>query len=180
MFESTEELALHKLMILYLLDQLDYPIANTQLTHVVLEKNYIDYFSLQQYLGQLLHSHLIDEVVEKDKTCYTTSQLGKQTLEFFSNRIPSEIRKELDQYVTNNKQMLKKAMEITADYIPENEHEFIVHCKIQEQKTVLLDVKIAVASKDQAQKMVSTFKNSPEQVYHQIVQTLLPPSDLQK
>ncbi len=40
----------HKLLILYTIDEFKIPLTNTQLTDFIMELNFMDYFSLQQYL----------------------------------------------------------------------------------------------------------------------------------
>lgn len=55
MFEnSTEELAYHKLLILYILDKINMDLTNSQMTQVVLETDIMNYFSFQQILSQLM------------------------------------------------------------------------------------------------------------------------------
>ena len=50
MFEnSSEELASHKLLILYILDKINMDLTNSQITQVVLETEMMNYFSLQQF-----------------------------------------------------------------------------------------------------------------------------------
>ena len=48
MFEnSSEELAYHKLLILYILEKIKMDLTNSQITQVVLETEMMNYFSLQ-------------------------------------------------------------------------------------------------------------------------------------
>ena len=51
MFEkSSEELALNKLYILYILNKMQLPLTNGQITNIFIENDLLDYFSLQEYL----------------------------------------------------------------------------------------------------------------------------------
>ena len=59
MFENTTELAENKLLLLFVLEVLNRPISNTQLTELVLENNLINYFTLQQYISELDSSQFI-------------------------------------------------------------------------------------------------------------------------
>ena len=55
MFEnSSEELASHKLLILYILNKINMDLTNSQITQVVLETEMMNYFSLQQFLSPLM------------------------------------------------------------------------------------------------------------------------------
>ena len=55
----SETFTLYRLMILYMLDKVDFPLTNTQITNFIQEKDYTDYFTVQQTLSELLDSDLI-------------------------------------------------------------------------------------------------------------------------
>ena len=54
-----EAFTLYKLIILYMLDKVDFPLTNSQISEFVLDKGYTDYFKLQQALSELADSGLI-------------------------------------------------------------------------------------------------------------------------
>ena len=51
-----EAFTLYKLIILYMLDKVDFPLTNSQISEFVLDKGYTDYFKLQQALSCLLYT----------------------------------------------------------------------------------------------------------------------------
>jgi len=72
MFEnSSEELAYHKLLVLYILRKIKTDLTNSQITQVVLETEMINYFSLQQMLSQLMDSKLLKIHKKNDREYYT-------------------------------------------------------------------------------------------------------------
>ena len=58
-----ESTTLYKLIILYMLNKVNFPLTNAQLIEFFSEKNYASYFTLQNVINELLNSHLIS--VEK-------------------------------------------------------------------------------------------------------------------
>ena len=54
-----EPMTLYKLMNLYMLHQVNFPLTNAQLTDFFLQHEYASYFTLQQALGELKDSGLI-------------------------------------------------------------------------------------------------------------------------
>ena len=44
---------LYKLIILYMLDKISFPLSNAQLSEFILEKEYTDYFTVQSALSEL-------------------------------------------------------------------------------------------------------------------------------
>ena len=50
---SQKKLAENKLIILHLLQKMGIALSNSEICQFLLEKNYMDYFSVQQYLSEL-------------------------------------------------------------------------------------------------------------------------------
>ena len=67
MYENSAELAENKLLVLYVMDSLKQPITNTQLTEIILENNFINYFTLQQYISELISSDFLRYEIVNDK-----------------------------------------------------------------------------------------------------------------
>ena len=53
---SEESLTLYKLMILFMLDNLDFPLTNSQLSEFFVNHGYTSYFHLQQAINELVES----------------------------------------------------------------------------------------------------------------------------
>ena len=54
-----EPFTIYKLTILNMLDKVDFPLTNTQISDFFLEQEYTDYFRVQQVLNDLADSGLI-------------------------------------------------------------------------------------------------------------------------
>lgn len=50
---SKDSLTLYKLIILDILSRVDFPLTNAQVSDFILEKEYADYFEIQQALSEL-------------------------------------------------------------------------------------------------------------------------------
>ncbi|MDU7904475.1 MAG: DUF4364 family protein, partial [Peptostreptococcaceae bacterium] len=103
MFEnSSEELAYHKLLILYVLEETNMDLTNSQITQVILETEVMNYFSLQQFLSQLMEANFLKIYEDSNREYYTLTQKGIETLNYFLSRIPSQITEKLDEYIKLN------------------------------------------------------------------------------
>ena len=60
---TNEALKLYKLIILYMLNRVDFPMTNSQISKFILEEGYATYFRLQQALAELAESGFIKEEV---------------------------------------------------------------------------------------------------------------------
>ena len=56
---SEESLTLYKLMILFMLDNLDFPLTNSQLSEFFVNHGYTSYFHLQQAINELVESEFV-------------------------------------------------------------------------------------------------------------------------
>lgn len=87
MYENSTELAENKLLVLYVIKSLKQPITNTQLTEIILENNFINYFTLQQYISELISSEFLKYVLVNDKNLIDITEKGINVLSFFTDRI---------------------------------------------------------------------------------------------
>lgn len=55
----SETQTLYKLIVLYMLNRVTFPLSNAQLSEFILDREYTDYFTLQQALFELTDSSLI-------------------------------------------------------------------------------------------------------------------------
>ena len=62
-----EPLTLYKLMILYLLKKVNYPLSNGQMSEFFVSKSYTDYFTFQMVINELLGTSLIHKETIRNK-----------------------------------------------------------------------------------------------------------------
>ena len=73
-----EAFKLYKLIILYMLDKVDFPLTNSQISEFILNEGYTTYFKLQQALSELLDSGFIREESTHTRTFYHLKKARKQ------------------------------------------------------------------------------------------------------
>ena len=71
---SEESLTLYKLMILFMLDNLDFPLTNSQLSEFFVNHGYTSYFHLQQAINELVESEFV-----RAETIRNTTNLRKRS-----------------------------------------------------------------------------------------------------
>ena len=86
-----EPFTTYKLTILNMLDKVDFPLTNTQISNFFLEQDYTDYFRVQQVISDLVDADLIRTESTHSNTQYTITAAGKETLEFFKDKIPMRL-----------------------------------------------------------------------------------------
>ncbi len=86
-----EPFTIYKLTILNMLDKVDFPLTNTQISNFFLEQEYTDYFRVQQVLNDLTDANLIRFESTHNNTQYSITAAGKETLGFFRDKLTDAI-----------------------------------------------------------------------------------------
>lgn len=173
MFEDTLELAENKLLLLYIFNKIKFPISKIQVTQIVLENNLINYFTLQQYISELLSSGFLNYTGETNKHRLILTDKGEKVLSMFVSRISGDKLEQVNNYLTSNLDSIKREVTVTADYTIEHDNNFIVNLKASENETILIDLKINVASNKQARDLCDKWKKESSELYNKIINTLI-------
>lgn len=170
--ENSLELAENKLLLLYILKSLKHPISNTQLTEIVLENSFINYFTLQQYITELNEANFIEYAEVMDKKLLKVTNEGKGVLSFFQDRIsPSKISL-INEYIKSHIDLIKKELTIHSDYTIGQNDSFIVDIKALEDDSPLIELKLQVPTKKQATYLCNKWQENPSEIYNQIINLL--------
>ncbi len=108
MYESSSELAENKLLMLYVLKAIKEPISNTQLTEIILENNFINYFTFQQYLSELEEAKFVEYHKANDKNLLILTKHGDTVLSLFKSRLSPAKIAIIDQYIKNKIESIKR------------------------------------------------------------------------
>lgn len=173
MYESTTELAENKLLVLFIIKTVKFPISNSQLTDIVLENGFINYFVLQQYISELISSKFLTYKDINDKKLLSITEKGSNVLSFFKDRIPENKISSIEEYLKNKLEQIKKELTLSASYTVSEDSSFIVSLKALENETLLMDLKLSVASNKQAMDLCNKWKTSSAEIYNKIVHLLI-------
>lgn len=169
---ASDSMTLYKLMILYMLSRVNFPLNNSQISEFM-SNNYINYFKLQEVLNDLTTNNFISAATYGNTTQYHLTSEGADTISYFNTRISSEIKSDIEKYLTQNKYELKNEAGTIADYYPTTNHEYIVHCQVKEGDTTLIELSMSVPTEEQATAMCSNWKNASSEIYKFIMHQLI-------
>lgn len=169
----SEPMTLYKLMNLYMLKQVNFPLTNAQLTDFFLQHEYASYFTLQQALSELQESGLIRTESTHNSTRYVITREGEETLGFFGKNISPAILEDMDSYLKENRFRMRNEVGIVADYYKSTSQDYVVHCEVREGKTTLIELDVSVPAPDQAETMCAHWKERSQEVYAFVMKTLL-------
>lgn len=169
----SEPMTLFKLMNLYMLKQVNFPLTNAQLTDFFLKHEYTNYFTLQQALNELQESGLIRTEATHNTTLYAISSEGEETLRFFGKNISPAIVEDMDAYLKDNRFRMRNEVGTVADYYKSVNQDYVVHCEVREGKGTLIDLNISVPDKEQAELMCAHWRDRSQEIYAFVMKTLM-------
>jgi len=156
-YESYEK-AENKVLLLYFLKHIRIPVSNMQLTRIMLENRFMNYFLLQQGLHELIKDKLVDCETRDSLDYYTLSTQGEAILEMFENILPAGIQARIREVAEANRPAVRQEASVIAEYVLENENEYEVKCKIVENFKPLIDIRLSVGSREDARLICNNWK----------------------
>lgn len=173
MKEDTLELAENKLLLLYIINEIKLPISNLQLTEIILQNNFLNYFNLQQYLLELNSSGFVKSIEKDEKIRLCITDKGEKVLNMFFNRISEDKVNKVSLYLEKHIENIKKQITIVSDYTIEGKDNFIVTLGAYENESILIELKLSVPTNKQARDLCTKWKENSAQLYDDVIKMLI-------
>lgn len=175
-----EPMTLYKLMNLYMLHQVNFPLTNAQLSNFFLDREYTTYFTLQQALNELLDAGLVKKETMRNSSRYEITKEGEETLEFFGKNISPAIVSDMEEYLKQNRFRMRNEVGLISDFYKSTNQDYIVHCEVREGKAVLVNLDISVPDKEQAEIMCNHWKDRSQEIYAYVMKSLMSEHGVEK
>jgi predicted transcriptional regulator len=166
-------IAENKLLLLYVLDKMKLSLSSIQITQIVLENTTINYFTLQQYIDELTKNELITKNLSQGKAYFNITKRGKETLDLFISRLPENWSKDIDNYISKNRNSILDESHNIGSYRKKGDGEFEVQLKILENESELINLSLGVATHQQAEDIINNWKTNGEKIYASIIKSLI-------
>ena len=166
-------ITIYKLIILYTLSKVDAPLPSGIISDCITKHGYTNYFTLQNAFGELLQADLIQEDTTYHLSYYTVTDAGRQTLALFGTPLSLDIRKEIDDYLQENKFQIIDETSFVSDYHLTPEGTYLASCTMREGKPILFRLELEVATEADALKVCENWQANSEKLYQSAITTLL-------
>jgi predicted transcriptional regulator len=168
----------HKIMLLYLINKMDIPLSNSQITQFALEENYMNFYSVQQYLKEMVEIDYLDSSTDNNTTRYTITGDGIKALDALADQIPAQLKNRITKYVAQNRKEVMKGFETTANHFYDRDTgEYIVKCGVYDYDTLLMEINLSVVNIEQARIICNNWKGNVGSLHAQIINILLSKED---
>jgi hypothetical protein len=170
--KSDNKNAQDKLKLLYILDYIEMPLTNIEITNYILEYGMMDYFTLQLLLSDLCDVKFTLLKPYNGNEYYSVSKSGKAALEMFSDKLPEYFINEVEKNFSGIKKHVKKQREIFGHYYKRKDDEYIVSLQVTENSTTIFNISINVTDEITAKNIIKKWETSPEKIFGQIINAL--------
>ena len=167
-----DPLTLYKLIVLYMLNRVNFPLTAAQISDFVLEKEYTNFLTLQQVINELTDAGMISTETIRNRTHLTITNEGQETLKFFQNRIGDAIREEINAYLLENEFSLRDEVSVLGDYYKSVSGEYEAHLVAKDNDIALVDITLSVPTAELAAVICDNWQKKNQEIYQYLVEHL--------
>ena len=162
-----------KIFILYLLDQVAYPLDFASIIDIVLQDNMVGYFDFAECFAELIESKNIEEIkADGGATLYAITEQGKQVARELQSDILPYIREKSFRSAVRYLDFQKKGWVPKCSYVERSDGKFEFTCKILEHKKDIVCVTMVLDSRNMLDRMLYNFRENPETVFKGLMSVL--------
>lgn len=169
---TQDPLTLYKLIILYMLNRVTFPLTKAQVGDFILEKEYTNFLTLQQVISELIDADLIHAQTIRNRTQLEITEEGRQTLQFFGNRMNEAIRQDIDSFLTEHKMALQNEVSVLGDYYKSTSGEYEAHLIAKDRGITLVELTLSVPTQELAASICENWDKKNEVIYKYLVDNL--------
>ena len=172
--DNTTALAENKVLILYLLNQIPNGIIENGLYKITTSINNVNYFFFKQVLTDLIETKLVGTITkDEDEEIIKITSEGKNALSLTQDVLPGIIKLKADNLFKEELSSVTEETSVTAEFIPKNENDYTIKCKIVENNETIFEVKTFAGSRERAKRIVDNWKQNASEIYPKILNLLL-------
>lgn len=170
---NTTTLAENKVLILYILNQLNKDIKQDDLFQIITSINEINYFYFKQVLTDLIDSKLVGSYTKEEEPVIKITTEGKNAFTLTQDLLPGIMKLKADNIFEKEIHLIEQQSSIIAEFIPKNENSYTIKCKIVEDNETIFEVKTFAGSRDRAKRIVDNWNQNANTIYPKILNILL-------
>ncbi len=177
---NTATLAENKVLILYVLNFTDREFKQDDLFKIITSINNINYFYFKQVLTDLIDSNLVGTYTKDEEQVVKITSQGKDAYFLTKDVLPGIMKLKADNIFAKEFSSIEEESSVIAEFMPKNENEYTINCKIVENNETIFSVKTFAGSRDRAKRIVDNWKQNATTIYPQILNLLLQDFNNQK
>ena len=171
--DKATTLAENKVLILYILNLINNDIKQDDLFKLISSINDINYFFFKQILTDLIDSKLVGTYTKEEEQVVKITTEGKNAYILTKDVLPGLLKLKADSVFKKEFASIENEASIIAEFIPKNENDYTVKCKIVENNETIFEVRTFVGSRERAKKIVDNWNKHANSIYPEMLNLLL-------
>ena len=177
--DNTTTLAENKVLILYILNKIPDGILEGGLYKIISSINDVNYFYFKEVLTDLLDSKLVGIFTkdEEEESVLKITSEGINALSLTIDVLPGILKLKADNVFEKEFSSITNETSVISEFIPRNENDYIIKCKVIEKNETIFEVKTFAGSRERAKKIVDNWNKNASKIYPKILNMLLEDSE---
>ena len=161
-----------QIFILFLLDNLNYPLDYPTIDRIAGETGYVRPFDFAECFSELIEmGQILEDEIDGEKL-YQVSAIGRMVAGELQSSILDTIRNESALCASRLLSLHRRGADLSTEIIPRADGKFLVNLKITDKDGVMLESSCAVPSRRQAEQICANFTEKPDKTYRGILSVL--------
>ena len=163
-----------KIFVLYLMQNINYPLDYVALNDIIMQNDYVMYLDFAESFHEMLDSELIEEVCrsEADDPMYMVTDKGRIVATELHSEILSSLLDKSLECALRYLDFKKRNITVSARIEKREDGRYDVICILKEKNEVIMQNSVVVDTIIRAQRMEDNFHDHPEVVYKGVMALL--------
>lgn len=158
-----------KIFVLYLMENINYPLDFVTLNDIVMQTDYVMYLDFAEAFHEMLDGDLLEQLEVDGEELYMVTEKGRCVArELKSDLLPSVLDRSLSaalRYLN----FKKRGIVARCTVEPTEDGRFRVRCSFTEHKVCIFSQELVVDSENRAERMQKNFYERPEAIYRGVL-----------
>ena len=174
---TQDSLTFYKLIVLYMLNRVDFPLTKAQVGDFILEREYTNsltnFLTLHQAIAELIDADLVTAKSSRNRTYLSITDDGREALSYFKNRISHSIKEDIDGFFSANELKMRNEVSILADYLYNAlSGEYEAHLIAKEKDITMLEITLSVPDEETASSICANWHKKNQDIYQYLTRQL--------
>lgn len=157
---------------MYFLKKIDNHVLQDPLFKLMSSTNNINYFVFNDLLVDLVDSKLVSRCNRENDVVFQITTDGENSYELTKDLVPGILKLKADTVFDNEYAKIENEFSIVSEFIPQNENEYMVTCKIVENTETIFEITTCAGSREIAQTIVDNWNTNANRMYPRLLNIL--------
>ena len=167
-----DALSIHKLIILHMLNRVDFPLTKAQIMDFLLGRDYLSYITFHQVMDELAAVEFIQMVTYNNRTHLVITDEGAEVLALLGQRIGAPMRAEIEAFFRENELKMRNEVSVLSEYQKSTSGEYEARLMAKDNGITLVDITLSVPDEAAAKEICDNWQKKHQAVYKYLVETL--------